>query len=293
MHISTIVGVFDTNEKTVITMHTPSHLHTAMDFVHSAAFSRGEINPVLLKELRKHIYHDQIVAVNIALVKERIAESVTMDNHIVQAINAIEEITKSANTLIKRVREWYGYYFPELEHHIEDNEIFVRRILQKSKEEFMQELSLTVSMGPSLATREVEMIFGFAREVGDLFTARQKLVAYLEEVMGEYCPNLLAVTGVLIGAKLFEKAGSLRKLSLLPSSTIQLLGAEKALFRHLRNKRIKPPKHGFILSHPFLMESKDKGKAARILSAKISIAVKVDYFKGEFIGDKLKEKLHM
>jgi nucleolar protein 56 len=104
---------------------------------------------------------------------------------------------------------------------------------------------------------------------------------------------MYTITGGLIGAKLLEKAKSLKHLAMMPSSTIQLLGAETALFRHLRNKSIRPPKHGLIISHSFVMDAKrqDKGAAARKLAAKISIAARVDYFKGEFIGDILKEDL--
>jgi len=111
--------------------------------------------------------------------------------------------------------------------------------------------------------------------------------------MMAYCPNIYSLTGGLIGAKLLEKAKSLRHMAFLPSSTIQLLGAEKALFRHLRNKKIRPPKHGLILSHPTVMDAKrtDRGAAARMFAAKISIAAKVDYFHGEFIGDRLREEL--
>jgi nucleolar protein 56 len=111
--------------------------------------------------------------------------------------------------------------------------------------------------------------------------------------MMNYCPNIYSLTGGLIGAKLLEKTKSLRHMAFLPSSTIQLLGAEKALFRHLRNKKIRPPKHGLILSHPLVMDAKraDRGAAARMFAAKISIAARVDYFHGEFIGDQLREEL--
>jgi nucleolar protein 56 len=246
-----------------------------------------------LKERRNPEHKQEIIEENMLLVKQAIAASVSEDTFIIQAINSIEELDKVCNTLAKRLREWYGYYFPELNYAIEDNEVFIKRLLQKSKAEFMLDFDIKISMGPELSQADLDAILGFARQVNDMYLQREHLIEYLETVMKTYCPNIYAVAGALIGAKLLEKAGSLKHLSIMPSSTIQLLGAEQALFRHLRNKKIRPPKHGYILSHPLLMNAskQDKGKMARMLAAKISIASKVDYFKGEFIGDRLREGL--
>ena len=247
----------------------------------------------LLKELRKPEYKERMVKTNTLFVKEIISGSVNEDNHIIQAINAVEELDKVCNTLTKRIREWYGYYYPELEHSISDNQTFIKRILEHTKDELMLERNDTISMGPDISPTDLDAILAFARQVDDLYTQREKLILYIDNIMMRYCPNVYILTGGLIGAKLLEKAKSLRHMAWLPSSTIQLLGAEKALFRHLRNKKIRPPKHGLILSHPYLMDAKrdKKGTAARLFAAKISIAAKVDYFKGEFIGDQLKEDL--
>ena len=248
---------------------------------------------VFLKEQRKPEYREEIIAKNLVNVKILIAGSVNNDTFIIQSINTIEELDRICNTLAKRVREWYGYYFPELSYSIEDNEIFIKRIIQKSKKEFMQELELNVSMGPELLEKDLDAIMSFVRQVNDMYLEGDNIIKYLEDVMKEYTPNIYAVTGALIGAKLLDKARSLKHLSQMPSSTVQLLGAEQALFRHLRNKRIRPPKHGFILSHPLVMNAsrEQKGSMARVLAAKISIASKIDYFKGEFLGDKLLEEV--
>jgi len=251
----------------------------------------------LLKELRWPQYREKLINANILLVKRIVAESVSTDTHIIQSINAIGELDKICNTLVKRVREWYGYYYPELSHDTPDNEQFIKRVLQKTKEEHMIELDHKESMGPmigaSITENDLNMILGFARQVDDMYLERERLITYIDNTLMAYCPNMYTITGGLIGAKLLEKAKSLRHLAMMPSSTIQLLGAEKALFRHLRNKNIRPPKHGLILSHSFVMNAKRNGKgaAARMLAAKISIAAKVDYFKGEFVGDQLKEDL--
>ncbi|HME87204.1 MAG TPA: hypothetical protein VKE88_02230, partial [Candidatus Nanoarchaeia archaeon] len=116
---------------------------------------------------------------------------------------------------------------------------------------------------------------------------------YLESLMDRVCPNVKIVAGLTIGAKLISLAGSLVRLSRFPASTIQLLGAEKALFRHLKNRKNLPPKFGILHEHMFVSKvpGKNKGKMARTLADKIAIASKVDYFKGEPIGKELLQQV--
>ncbi|HYD03424.1 MAG TPA: NOP5/NOP56 family protein [Alphaproteobacteria bacterium] len=253
------------------------------------------LKPEILHELRFPKYKDQLIAANVLIVKDAIAKSVNTDTYIVQSINSVTEMDKICNTLVKRLREWYSYYYPELSNEISDNELFVKKLLQHSKDELMREYDLEISMGPSIEQKDLDMMLSFARQVDDMYLERNKIILYIENTLMAYTPNMYALVGGLIGAKLIEKAGSLKHLAMLPSSTVQLLGAEKALFRHIRNKKIRPPKHGLILSHPFVMNAKrsEKGTAARTLAAKISIAARVDYFKGEFVGDKLYEDLKL
>ena len=102
-----------------------------------------------------------------------------------------------------------------------------------------------------------------------------------------------SILGVTMAAKLIEHTGSLKRLAEMPASTLQVLGAEKALFRHMRNKKNRPPKFGLIHEHQLIQKSKREmyGKVARALADKASIAARVDYFRGKFIGDKLKKEL--
>ena len=262
----------------------PHNMHNLMDFG-------------LLKELRWPQYREKLIHANLLLVKRIVAESVSTDTHIIQSINTVAEIDKICNTLVKRTREWYGYYYPELSRNYPDNEMFIKEVLSKTKEEHMAQHNESESMGPmiglTITETDLNMILAFARQVDDMYLEREKLINYIDNTLMAYCPNMYTLTGALIGAKLLEKAKSLKHLAMMPSSTIQLLGAESALFRHLRNKKIRPPKHGLIISHPFVMNAprNKKGVAARKFAAKISIAARVDYFHGEFIGDQLKENL--
>jgi len=221
---------------------------------------------------------------NIEETKKKIKESVKADNFIVQTIRNIDEINKVSNVLIKRLREWYELYNPEFSRQVRDHEKFVELIIEKKDRKEKN------SMGADLSKENLQPILKLASEINELYKLKEKQEEYLAELMQKTCPNLTAVAGYLIGAKLVALAGDLKRLVEFPSSTVQLLGAEKALFRHMRTGA-KAPKHGIIHEHPIVTRAKEKGKAARAVADKISLAVKVDYFKGEFIGDKLRKGL--
>ncbi len=227
----------------------------------------------------------------ISETKEKVRKSVKQDILIIQATKTIEELEKIVNTLIKRVRDWYAFYSPEVEHSIKDNEAFVRVITSKSKKELLKELNIGYSMGSELNDGDVKIILDFARAVNQLVLAKKEQESYQEKLVKAICPNTAFLIGYKLTAKLLELAGSLERLVKMPSSTIQLLGAEAALFRHLRTGA-KPPKYGILHEHPLVAACpKEQGKVARALADKIGIAIKVDFFKGELIGNKLKEEI--
>ena len=231
---------------------------------------------------------------NITLTKNKIRESVKRDDLIIQAVKNIEDIEKAANSFAKRLRDWISLYLPELDENITKHEKFVDLFLEKSKKELMKELEIEKSMGTDLAEKDLKPMKNLAKKIQDLYKTKESQEKYIEEVMQDICPNTLQVTGPIIGAKLLVHAGSLKKLAGMPSSTVQLLGAEKALFRHIKNKRAKCPRHGVIINHPLIAcaKQKDHGKIARHLAAAISISAKVDYFGGEPTkGYELREKL--
>ena len=232
-------------------------------------------------------------AKNLELARKAVKESVNHDIYIINAINNIEELQRIINTLIKRLREWYSIYLPELDKQVQDNEAFVNLIIKKDKKALMKELKVKDSMGSELKKQEIEPILSLANAVDSLIKEDNKLETYLETSMKAHCPNLTILAGSLVGARLLRGAGSLKKLAMMRSSTIQLLGAEKALFRHIKTGA-KPPKHGYILQHQLVQRTKkaDKGKAARALADKIFLAARMDYFKGEYIGDKLLKELN-
>lgn len=229
---------------------------------------------------------------NLALTKKKIRESVNEDNLICQAINSIMETDKVLNILSKRLREWYSLTNPEFVNSISNNIKFAELILKKSKKELQKELHITESMGADLKKTDLNAIFNLAKKLLQLSRYQEETETYLDSIMQNYCPNLKEIAGTIIGAKLIEHNGSLKKLVLMPASTIQILGAEKALFRHMKTGA-RPPKFGLIYQHQFIQQAKksEQGKHARALADKISMAVKIDYFKGKYIGDKLKKEL--
>jgi nucleolar protein 56 len=135
--------------------------------------------------------------------------------------------------------------------------------------------------------RESEVTGEFKRRIDDLKRLRRLIEREIEEVMVKIAPNLSEILGAVIAARLLEKAGSLEKLASLPASTIQILGAEKSLYKAIsRMKRGKPakiPKHGIIYQHPFIrtLPKKKRGRMSRFMAAKLAIAARLDYFKGE------------
>ncbi len=253
----------------------------------------NELSRIMLF-FKENPYFKDFYNMNLLVTKKAIKASVKADLLVIQAISNIAEIDKSINILTKRLREWYALYNPEFENYLKNQEKFVELILKKTKKELLKEIKINEkdSMGAELPKEELEPIMNLAKELSELYELRKKQEIYLEKLMKKLCPNLLAITGITIGAKLIEQAGSLKQLMLFPASTIQLLGAEKALFRHMKTKA-RAPKHGFIVQHPLVSGAPKEmhGKIARAIADKISIAVKVDYFKGEFIGDKLRKEL--
>jgi len=227
------------------------------------------------KKLREQAFID---------VKEKVKDSVNNDFMIINAINNIEELEKSFNVIVGRLREWFLLKNPELEKKVQDNERFVEIVIK-------QEYSET-EMGSELGMRDDEAIMSLALLAQGIIKTKEFLTDYLEETMNHHCKNVLALAGTTIGAKLLREASSLKRLASLQSGTIQLLGAEKALFRHIKTGA-KPPKFGYIVNHPVVTGARqdDKGKVARSLADKISITARLDFFKGEFLGHKYLEEL--
>jgi len=232
---------------------------------------------------------------------QRVAEaSAKLDQHIIQGINALDELDKMINMISARMREWYGLHFPELEALIQsittyaniiigigdrksismealrelrvnDNENRLNAILESSRD----------SKGGEISEGNLGMIRLLAEELKRLEHLRDTLAKHLDNEMERVAPNLKDILGTTIGARMIAKVGGLDRLATLPASTIQVLGAEKALFRSLRTGT-RPPKHGILFQHPLVHSAPrwQRGKIARVIASKVALAARVDVYSG-------------
>ncbi|KAI6006442.1 Nop-domain-containing protein [Pisolithus marmoratus] len=244
-----------------------------------------------------------------------------IDNMIIQAIALLDQLDKDVNLFAMRVREWYGYHFPELVKLVSDNYTYARAaqfIGDKDTltEDKLSELTSIVgddstlarnildaargSMGSSISDIDMLNISAFATRVVSIADYRKSLVSYLTEKMNLVAPSLTALLGERIGARLISHAGSLTNLSKYPASTVQILGAEKALFRALKTKG-NTPKYGLLYHSSYIgrADARHKGRISRFLANKCSIAARIDCHSdhptskfGEALRDQVEERLN-
>jgi len=216
-----------------------------------------------------------------------------IDTMIVQAVSLLDDLDKELNNYIMRCREWYGWHFPELGKIITDNLAFVRTVelmgfrenakstdmsdvLPEEVEEKVKEAA-EISMGTEISDEDIINIKHLCQQVVEIQEYRGQLYEYLKNRMMAIAPNLTVLVGELVGARLIAHAGSLMNLAKHPASTVQILGAEKALFKALKTKH-DTPKYGLIYHAQLVGQAstKLKGKVSRMLAAKAAIATRVD-----------------
>jgi len=237
------------------------------------------------------------------------------DNMIIQSIALLDQLDKDINTFAMRIREWYSYHFPELIKIVPENALYARVVkLIKNRKELSQDLfekleevlmdsaraqaiidASKSSMGMDISAIDLLNIETFASRVIGLTDYRKELSTYLQSKMGLVAPNLSTLIGDVVGARLISHAGSLTNLAKAPASTVQILGAEKALFRALKT-RGNTPKYGLIFHSSFIGRAgaKNKGRISRYLANKCSIASRIDAFSEDattVFGSKLKEQV--
>lgn len=225
------------------------------------------------------------------------------------SVQLLGELDSVLNNLSNRMREWYGVHFPEMGNRVKEHEDYAKIItkvgfkesitsktlmelsLKKKDAEKIEEASKN-SVGADFDEIDMNILVKFSDELLELYQYRESLSQYVSMVSNEVAPNLSYIAGPILGAKLIEKAGGLKKLGMVPSSTIQVLGAEKAMFRAVTT-RARPPKHGLLYQHPYVNSApRDRrGNRARSLAAKIAIAARADLFSGDFIADDLASQL--
>jgi len=257
-------------------------------------FDQEEVNTEGITSSQRGLGH----AYSRAKVKFNVNKNDTM---IIQAIALIDQLDKDINTFAMRVREWYSWHFPELVRIVPDiinyarvaktikgRPQFLENVdeLRSSLEELTNEettdkivAAMRSSMGTDVSPVDMINISRFCDKVVSLADYRTSLQLYLKNRIHKIAPNTATLMGDLIGARLISHAGSLTSLAKLPASTLQILGAEKALFRALKT-RGNTPKYGLIFNSPFIQKArkKDRGRIARVLANKASMACRIDAF---------------
>lgn len=250
----------------------------------------------------------QKFAINLSSMKVK-ETSEKLDLHLVQAVNTLDEMDEIINTISTRIREWYGLHFPELDYLLQNiityanivrdagsrenitKELLSQLEIPEKKIELIQQ-AISKSQGGDLTVESSESLKILASEVIKLSELRTNLSTTIENLMEILAPNLKNILTAIIGARLIAKAGSLQRLAQMPSSTIQIIGAEKALFRALKTGT-RPPKHGLLFQHPSVNSAPkwQRGKIARALSSKIAIAVRIDVYRKGGLDNSLLDKL--
>lgn len=258
----------------------------------------------LLKDLKPGDVERAGLGMGHAYSRAKVKFSVTRnDNHIIQASATIDFQDKGVNQFFMRVREWYGWHFPELIKIVSDNYTYCKLVLAIGDKKSLNDDKLhdiaalvgedgekaqaiidaaKVSMGLDISAADLEIVHGFAEAVVKQAENRKSTSLYLEKKMSQIAPNLQTLIGTPVAARLISHAGSLTNLSKYPASTLQILGAEKALFRALKSKS-NTPKYGLIYHSSFIGKAgvRNKGRISRYLANKCSMASRIDNFSEE------------
>lgn len=284
------------------------------------------------KLMSAEVSSEQLSATTLGLAHLIARNTVSFDKHradsmVIQGVGHYEAITKNANTFFMRLSEWYSYHFPELRRILGDrHEAYPQVVLAIGRKESLQDpdgeakrrlyaldgtcldtitcdkivAAATVSIGMRLHDADLEAVLSLAKQSVALFAEREALSAYLSEKMAEIAPNTATLMGDIPASRLIARAGGLRSLAKAPASTIQILGAEKALFRALKQRSNRTPKFGILFSSPQVskVDIRQKGTVARNLACCIARTSKMDCFGltrdnafGETLRDLLEERI--
>ena len=219
--------------------------------------------------------------------KKNLVGIIGRDKLVIQAAAALDDVSRSMNGLLMRLSEWFGLHYPELKL---SHEKLVDVVQQYGRRENFP--GFKESAGVALAEHDAATLREFATAAAHMIVQKKHLERYVREAMREIAPNFSSLIDELLAARLLAAAGSLEKLAKMSSSTIQLMGAEKALFRHLKQKG-KAPKFGLIFMSDWIQAAPEaqRGKVARVLAAKLMMAARIDCYSGRNESERLRKEL--
>lgn len=225
--------------------------------------------------------------------RDKLKSAADRDRLMVKAVNFLDENNNNFNAEMERFRDWYGLHFPELEKEITDDEHLIKILSNGLRRDELYAFSEMAenSTGMPLTDDDLEMLEEAYESLEKKLKMRGKIESYVEGVAEEEMPNLETVLGPLLAARIVALAGGLEELAKKPSSTVQMLGAEKALFRYLHGEGT-PPKHGVLFQHNFVnsLPEDKRGKMARFLANKAVMAARIDQYGDKQKGEELREE---
>ncbi len=236
------------------------------------AIDRGGASPELVHEAALLVARDEM--------KKAAGER---DRFVVQSVRAMDEVTRTTNTLMERLREWYALHYPEALRHVTDQAKLAKALAEApDRASVAAKLGAKApedSIGTTFTSDELAAIRGFARNLAELFNERSRLEALIGRDVAQVAPTLSGFVGPNIAARLISQANGLERLASFPSSTVQTLGAENALFLHLKEGK-RPPKHGVLFQHALINTAPrwQRGRIARLMAGLASQAARMDCF---------------
>ncbi len=233
---------------------------------------------------------NSLIARTNVILSSASAGKVGRDKIVIQTVRLLDEADTDLNNMAGHMREWYGMYFPELTRAVGDHQRFLRILSKTPDKKDIKEIKS--SSGMPFGVEDLEQVRKFSKSLLELHKSRERLSAYVSALSEEIMPNTSAVAGPILAARLVSLAGGLERMAKMPSSKIQLLGAEKALFRHLRGKG-KAPKYGVLFSNANVQQAPKtlKGKVARLIASRVSMAAKVDHYSGKDRSASMKKEM--
>ena len=234
----------------------------------------------------------------ISQTREELEKEVEKDQLLVKTIKQHDTLEKNIRNQVESLRDWYSVHFPELEDEITDDQQLIDIIekygVERSEIDPFSEMA-DKSTGSAISERDEELMEQTVETVSSMMELKEDLEQYVREGAAEEFQNLSNLLGPLLATRIISLAGGLEELAKKPASTVQMLGAEKALFRHLRGQG-SAPKHGILFEHRFVKDlpEEERGKMARFIANKTVMAARIDQYgdedKSEKLNDEIEEK---
>lgn len=235
---------------------------------------------------------EDIVGDALESTREELSE-VDREKHLVKAVKMLDKVEGSIEEKEERFKDWYSLHFPEFVEEVDDIEHVVKILgsgVERSEIEAFDKMASN-STGSDLTEKEEEIIGSVVENLESDLELRDDLEDYVEDLVKEEMPNLSKFLGTFLASRMLALAGGLDEMAKMPASTVQMLGAEKALFRYLRGEGT-PPKHGVLFEHEFVrpLPNNERGKMARFMANKAVMAARLDKYGDKDKGEGLREE---